>query len=251
MATDDVTPEEWRPVPEYEGLYEVSDQGQVRSVDRMVIYSDRRQRWYPGVMLRPAPSGKVVPHLCVALSVNGRPKTRQVHQLVMEAFVGPCPEGQQVRHGPGGSLDNRLVNLCYGTPKENTADRERDGTVPRGETHRHAKLTAVIVLDCRRRYAGGETQTALAAEFGVSVVCIHSAITGRSWSHIAGSVPAGQKRRGVRGTANHSAKLTPEIVRDARKRSAAGETNAVLAAEYGVTCETMRYAIKGATWAHI
>ena len=58
---------------------------------------------------------------------DGKARQRPVHSLVAEAFIGPCPPGQEVRHGPGGSLDNRLVNLSYGTRAENIADQYRDG----------------------------------------------------------------------------------------------------------------------------
>ena len=55
----------------------------------------------------------------IDLSRNGEQKTHRVHRLIMAAFRGPCPEGQIVCHGEGGSLDNRLENLKYDTQSEN------------------------------------------------------------------------------------------------------------------------------------
>ena len=231
--------ERWLPVPRYEGLYEVSDLGRVRSLDRVVTRSDGRRCRYPGVMLRPAATGKITPHQRVALSANGKACTELVHQLVLEAFVGPRPEGQQSRHGPGGSLDNRLVNLCYGTPVENMADMERDGTAHRGETHGGAKLTEVIVLECRRRHAAGESQRSLAAEFGVGNACMSFAIRGITWGRLPGAVPGRQNP-----FTHHNAKLTPGTVEEARQRYAAGESRVALAAEYGVARATLWQAIQ-------
>ena len=217
MATDDATPEIWLPAVGYEGSYAVSDLGRVCSLDRVVMRSDGRQCRYPGVMLRPAVTGKITPHLCVVFSVNGKTRTMLVHQLVLEAFVGPRPEGQQGRHGPGGSLDNRLVNLRYGTPVENMADKERDGTALRGETHGGAKLTEAIVLECRRRHAAGESQSSLAAEFGVGAACMSFAVRGITWSWLSDAVPSSQDP-----FARHNAKFTPRTLKEARRRNAAG-----------------------------
>ncbi len=205
MATDDAMPERWLPVPGWGGCYEVSDMGRVRSVDRVVIYSDGRRYSYRG-------------------------KARLVHQLVLEAFAVPRPRGEQARHGPGGATDNRLVNLCWGTGVENMADKERDGTLLRGDSHQGARLTEAIVLKCRRRYVAGETQTALAAEYGVSVGCMSFAVRGITWSWLPHAVSV---RPGYGG------KLAPEIAGEARRRYAAGESRVTLAAEYGVTRGTL------------
>lgn len=189
MATDDATPETWLPAVGYEGRYAVSDLGRVRGLDRIIVRGDGQKQFVRARFLRPARTGKITPHLRVVFSVNGKKRTMLVHQLVLEAFVGPRPEGQQGRHGPGGSLDNRLANLRYGTPVENMADKERDGTALRGETHGGAKLTEAIVLECRRRRAAGESQTSLAAEFGVGVACMSFAVRGITWSWLPGAVP--------------------------------------------------------------
>lgn len=109
--------EEWRPVVGFEGLYEVSDQGRVRSAPRPKTR---------GGLLRPG--GHRSGHLHVVLSRAGRVCTRQVHRLVLEAFTGPCPEGQECRHLNGDPADNRHVNLCWGTRSENVQDMIRHGT---------------------------------------------------------------------------------------------------------------------------
>jgi hypothetical protein len=232
---------EWRPVVGYEGLYEVSDLGAVRSAGK--------RKGSRGGPLRPAPTGGASPRLCVVLHKNNVRKTRLVHHLVLEAFIGPRPSPEhEACHGPGGALDNRLVNLRWGTPAQNQADRVRDGTSNRGTRQWQAKLTDEIVLECRRRYAAGETQQVLAAEYGVHQAAMSQAITGASWAWLPDAVPIDRKRHGTQGAAHHSAKLTPEIVEEAHRRNEAGETQRALAAEYGVTQATLWKALNGRTW---
>jgi hypothetical protein len=168
---DDTTPERWLPVPDYEGLYEVSDMGQVRSLPR---------RNTAGGILRLQPDGRG--YRRAFLSRNGVVKTVKVHRLVAAAFIGPCPEGQEVRHGPGGSSDDRAVNLSYGTAQQNVHDKYRDGTMARGERHGRAKLTEAIVGEIRMRYAAGAKVNALARQYGVGHATIGRVISGAGWS---------------------------------------------------------------------
>jgi len=92
-------------------------------------------------------------------------------------------------HGPGGKLDNRLVNLRWGTSAENSADTVRDGTycppplLP-GTSHPLAKLTEAIVAECRNRRARGARVTDLAQEFGVNKATMSNAIRGKTWRHV-------------------------------------------------------------------
>jgi hypothetical protein len=109
--------------------------------------------------------------MSVKLCRPGQPNARRsVHRLVLEAFAGPCPDGMECLHGPGGPLDNRWPdNIRWGTREDNQGpDRVRDGTSNRGTNNGQARLTEAIVRDCRRRKAAGETTKALAREYGVS-----------------------------------------------------------------------------------
>jgi hypothetical protein len=114
----------------------------------------------------------LTPHLTASgyLCVNfGRGNTRVIHRLVLEAFVGPCPEGSECRHLNGDRTDNRLENLAWGTPAENHADQYQHGTREAGERHHWHKLTALQVKAIRDLYAAGKwNQYDLAALFGTS-----------------------------------------------------------------------------------
>lgn len=115
----DATPEVWLPVVGYEGSYEVSDQGRVRSIDRV----DSRGCQRKGKMLTPVTAG-VRPYPMVTF---GHSDKRRIHRVVMETFAGPPPPGMEVLHANDDPGDNRLSNLRWGTRSENKLDAVRNG----------------------------------------------------------------------------------------------------------------------------
>lgn len=180
----EVSTEEWRPVLGYEGFYEVSDRGRVRSIDRkinVVEHSRRYRRKRRGCMLCfGASRGRPI----VSLNRSGK-RTFFVHRLVLEAFVGHCPEGLECCHKDGDKTNNRRGNLRWDTKASNIADRERHGTTARGERGGMAKLTERDVREIRRRYAvGGVTKTALGLKYGVSGTNVTDVINRRTWAHV-------------------------------------------------------------------
>lgn len=124
--------ETWRPVTGYEGLYEVSDHGRVRSVDRTVTFANGWTRDYSSQIISPS---KRVYWRVTLRDETGRRRTWKLHTLVLAAFVGPRPEGSEGRHLDDNKDDNRLSNLAYGTRSQNRADSVRNGT------HREARKT--------------------------------------------------------------------------------------------------------------
>ena len=231
-------PERWLPVVGWEGLYEVSDLGRVRSIRRMTASGMR------GGAIRKLDllEGR---YLTVMLTDGARREHRLVHHLVLEAFVEPCPEGEETRHGPNGGLDNRLSQLCWGTKAENGADKIRDGVSHRGESHYRAKLTSAIVAECRKRAAEGESQTALAREFGVGQQCMGYAISGKNWPGVAvPPVPVTSNS----GENQWNAKLTWMQVTEIRERYAAGELQSVLAEDFGVRHQVISKIVTWKSW---
>lgn len=111
--------EEWRPIAGYEGRYDVSDLGRVRS---WVPY-----RGLPAPRLLKAPVAANGYRVVRPLS-GGRGKTFTVHHLVATTFIGPKPPGMHVRHLDGDRLNNLLSNLAIGTASENVQDSIAHGT---------------------------------------------------------------------------------------------------------------------------
>lgn len=111
---------EWRPVPGKEGRYEVSQDGAVRSLPRRVEHP-LGPKFFRGKILSPRRGRRG------RLRVLIEGVDRYVHHLVLEAFVGPRPAGQEGRHLNDNPIDNRLENLAWGTRSQNLHDRVRNG----------------------------------------------------------------------------------------------------------------------------
>ena len=140
------------------------------------VWSHRRKIWL-----------KPYSDTCGYLRVNLHPE-RPIHQLVLEAYVGPCPEGMQCRHLNGNKQDNNLDNLRWGTQSENQQDSIRHGTYSNGqlgkfgEKHQKSKLS-----DQDRRlifsvyHDGAYTQRELADHFKVHCSNIHYIVHQNRW----------------------------------------------------------------------
>lgn len=178
--------EDWKQVVGYEGLYEVSDRGRVRSVGRTRLQRNKHggenEVWYPGRVLRPGVLATGYKN--VGLSNCRRVVHPYIHHLVLEAFVGPRPEGMECCHNNGDNGDNRLVNLRWDTPKNNHADKRRHGTLLRGEAVSGSKLSAKDIPRIRSMVAAGATRKAVAKIFGVSRPTISFICSGKRWGHV-------------------------------------------------------------------
>jgi hypothetical protein len=169
----------WKPVPGLEESYEVSDRGQVRSLDRIIRYSTGQMVFYSGKELKPqkAPSRKYW-----SISLDG--KNRDLHVLILTTFRGERPEGMEGCHNDGNRNHNWLSNLRWDTHPNNLRDRTKHGykgqTKTVGTLHPLAKLTSEQVREIRRRYVKGRvSQTFLANEYGVSQRAVSSIVLGK------------------------------------------------------------------------
>ena len=120
----------WKPVTGYEGLYEVSDLGEIRSLPRKVLRSHTRPYETPVRLMTPSP-GNDHGHLRVGLTdAHGVVTSHWVHRLVATAFCERQDGQDYVLHGPGGPTDNRASQLRWGTAADNHADMAVHGTLP-------------------------------------------------------------------------------------------------------------------------
>lgn len=158
--------EMWLPVLGYEGAYEVSNIGRVRSWKAPGRSSARATE--PRLLVQ-TPNRKRGGYMHVGLCKAGdRVSIRPVHAIVLETFAGPRPAGAVCRHLNGRPADNRLCNLKWGTQAENMADAVAHGTATIGPRNAMASLSPDQVLDIRRLLRGGAGTVAVARRFCVS-----------------------------------------------------------------------------------
>lgn len=183
MAED----ETWLPVVGYEGFYEVSNWGRIRTLPRILATQFNNQAY-----------GRV------RLFNDEGGKRFSVHGLVAAAFIGPRPTPiHEVNHKDGNPANNRIENLEYltrlenmrhsfevlGNPKPLNGERHNSKThpetFPRGENHGNAKLIGRDIRRIRSLYAkGGISQPALAREYGVTQKVIWSIVNYVTWRHV-------------------------------------------------------------------
>lgn len=177
--------EEWRPVKGYEGRYEVSNLGRVRSLPG----GKRHGKVLCG---NPGRGG----YLSVTLCRGATRKQAPIHALVLTAFSGERIGNQQCAHRNHNRQDNRLSNLRWASPSENTQDRIESGFRLSGVANPNAALTDELVAEARRRYLGGETAKQIAESLPIRIhdSMLHRAIVGDSWSHVPEAVPKGLGR---------------------------------------------------------
>lgn len=171
----------WKSISLYEGQYEVSNKGRIRSlmtnhgvsyIKILALYKEKKG--YPTVKLHKKDIGK----------------TFRIHNLVLQSFVGPRPKGYCCRHLDGNKENNNLNNLKWGTYRENWEDKVLHGTNTKpkgklGSSSYNAKLNEKIVkiikyllkYDCFKRKE-------IAQIFDISTSVIQHIAKNRSWKHV-------------------------------------------------------------------
>ncbi len=172
----------WRSIKGYEGYYEVSNFGQVRSLDRTLERKNQSTIFCKGKILKLHINKQG--YYYTDLKKNGKRKKERINRLVAIAFI-PNPKNKpQVNHINGIKTDNRAENLEWNTPKENISHAYDNGLRKTGEKHHNAKLTNEQVREIRKSYVYGSkefSQYALAKKYGVSQDIIKKIVHNKSY----------------------------------------------------------------------
>ena len=169
----------WKAIVGFENMYEVSGLGRVRSVPRL----DSRGYKHKGKVLHLHPQ-KPRGYRSVMLYTCSKGYKRWVHRLVLEAFKGAAPAGQQGRHLNGRASDNKLSNLAWGTPAENAADKLLHGTHLKGSRVGSSKFTEKDIRRIVDLHNKGCSYTQIRNTIGASIAHISNVINGKVWKHL-------------------------------------------------------------------
>jgi len=177
--------EEWKAIPGYEGMYEVSNWGRVRSFVKIGRKLNE---------LTPKPRFLTI-HIrfdryqSVDLTKNRVREKVHVHRLVAKAFIGPIGKGMHVAHLDGNPSNNDLTNLRICSPKENESHKKDHGTyygrgITPGQDCWRAKLRDEQVIEMRDLSKAGWSQQELADRFSVTQTNVSLIVRRKTWSHI-------------------------------------------------------------------
>lgn len=164
---------EWKKVSDFED-YEVSSDGRVRRATKgqgtvqwqEIKRHTQTSNGYPNVRLRK----------------NGKTHTVSVHTLVASAFLGPRPDGLQIRHLDGDRMNASSVNLCYGTAHENAADKIRHGkSFFTGTSNPKSKLSIGQVKEIRELRSAGTDVNTICLRYGLARSTVYRIANGTYW----------------------------------------------------------------------
>lgn len=178
----------WKKVQGYP-CYEVSNKGRVRSKSKTIMsirHGNPCEVRYKGRILKP---GKTkAGYMLVVLYHSIKPKQSFfVHRLVASAFIGKSPKGKHdVMHLDDNKRNNKMSNLRWGSPQDNSDDKVSKGRQTLGSRNKHAILMESDVLKIVKLLKAGSLGIDIARQFCISTGTISNIKTGYSWSHLTG-----------------------------------------------------------------
>lgn len=170
--------EEWRDITDYEGVYQISNLGRARSLDRP------SGAYRKGRVLRAATSK--LGYKYIILCRGGFRKLAKLHRLVAAAWHGPCPKGKECAHLDGSKDNNVPENLKWVSHKENMEHTAIHGVnrVFIGVANKMAKITEADVLEIRQRWLDGESHRDIARHYSIGKSSVCNITIRKTWDHI-------------------------------------------------------------------
>lgn len=170
----------WKDIPDYKGVYQVSNLGRIRSLDRYVKRG-KSGFFKEGQIQKLQNNGNG--YLYKQLKHKGRHRNFYIHRLVLMVFIGERPDGMVVCHKDGDRTNNNLNNLRYDTPLENNIDQFRQGS-------RKNVLKNEEVLTIRKMYKEGYRPLYISEKLNIKIHSVRSVAHGKtsSWLNDDGTI---------------------------------------------------------------
>lgn len=189
--------EKWKDIPGYEGSYQVSDQGRVRSLDRYVTNHSKLQFWPSQIIKqRHNRTGYVLVSL---RGIDKKTRKRKVHRLVAMAFLSNNDYSLDVDHKDGNKDNNVLHNLEWVNRSENLRRAYKNGlrvSTFKNKPSFRRKLTNEQVMRARKDYMDGKTSVEIAKELGMSQSAAYDMLSGKHYRNVGGGCDNGEDTNG-------------------------------------------------------
>lgn len=171
----------WKNIDGYEGLYQVSSLGNVKSLER---HRENSVKLTPGRILKGILNDKG--YYSVRLYKNKKPNFHSVSRLVAQTFIRNPKNKPEVNHISGNTKDNSVTNLEWVTHAENMEHAVNTGLMPKGEQNARSKIKECDVKNIREMYAkGGISTRALSEKFNIGKTAIWQIVTNQTWKHVS------------------------------------------------------------------
>lgn len=255
LSIENLPGEIWKDVTDYEGFYQVSNLGRVKSLSRPVLGKCNSIKMLPESILRQ--SCKKDRYLHVTLGRNGKKRNFDIHRLVAIHFVENPENKPQVNHKDGDKKNNQSTNLEWNTRIENIQHSWKIGlrNRPTGEQNGCSKLTEIDIVEIRKMRLLGMAKSDIAKYFPVNTATIDAILSGKLWNHVdcreETRTAINEVVTKARGERIGNSKLTEKDIPIIREMWSKGMTKREIANHFLVSDVNISAIVRGKTWKHV